>query len=190
MSYRSRDAFLIIAALISGIGWAAAGDSSSPRKSEMRSKLQVKPGLWEFDDSAKITGDTVFPDAVLDGVPAAQRAQHLAELRKMISQPSRARECITQAVFEQRVFGIEPSCKRTVAINTPNRLEVLTECRGEAGGLTQSKTARILATGATSVTTSFHAISTRAGKTMTTDSVEHGHWVNPNCGNVHGIQQL
>jgi hypothetical protein len=137
-----------------------------------------------------VAGDTVFPDAVLATVPPAQRAQHLAELRQMISQPSRERECITQAIFEQRLFGIEPSCKRIVATNTPSRLEVLTECRGDSGSVKQSKASKIVAGSSTNVISSFRAVSTQGVKTMTVDSVEIGRWVSSNCGNVHGIQLL
>lgn len=157
---------------------------------KMHSALHIKPGLWEFSDTAKVAGDTVFHDAVVARVPAAQRSQHLAELRQMISQPSRERECINQAIFEQRVFGIDSSCTRTIASNSVGRLEVGTECRNESGGLKQYKVTKIVATSAVSVTTSFHTVSTRAGKTMTVDSVENGHWIGSNCGNVRGIQML
>jgi hypothetical protein len=189
MPYRSRDAFIMLAVLIGGTGLAAADKASSPPTGAMHAKSQIKPGLWEFGDSAKVTGDTVFPDAVLDQVPAAQRSQHLAALRQMISQPSRKRECITQAVFEQRLFGIETGCQRALVSNAAGRLEVLTQCHGAAGGLTQSKTMPILATSATGVPTAFQAVSTRAGKAMTVDSVEHGQRVSANCGDVHAIQQ-
>jgi hypothetical protein len=136
MPYRSRDAFILFAALIGGTGLAAADKAPSPPTGAMHATLQIKPGLWEFDDTAKVTGDTVFPDAVLDQVPAAQRPQHLAALRQMISHPSRKRECITQAIFEQRLFGIDTGCQRTPVSNTAGRLEVLTQCHCAAGGLT------------------------------------------------------
>ena len=187
MLSRSLDAFAIFAALIAGSALAAAPLISS---GNAHSALHIKPGLWEFNDTSKVVGDTVFPDAVVARVPEAQRAQHLAELRQMVSQPSRERECITQATFEQRVFGTESSCKRTISSNTAGRLQVDIECRNESGGLRQSKAAKILATSGVSVITSFHAVSTRAGKTMTVDSVENGHWIASNCGNVHGIQIL
>ena len=108
----------------------------------------------------------------------------------MLSRPSRERECLTQAVFEQRLSGIGTGCTRTVVSNTSSRLEISTQCHGAVGALTQSTTTHILATSATSATTLFHAVSTRAGHTMTTDSVERGRWISSNCGNVHGIQLL
>lgn len=150
--------------------------------------LQVKPGLWEFDDTATVSGDSVFPDAVLAGVPGSQRARRLAQLRQMIAQPGKERECITEAAFEQRLFGIETGCSRTIVSNNASRIEIVTECRAESGGLGQYKKARVLASSPASATMSFHAASTRNGKTMTVDSVENGHWVTSNCGNVHGIQ--
>jgi hypothetical protein len=190
MSKPIRWVFVLAAPLAAATALAAARISPSPSPPKLHAALQIKPGLWEFNDRAKVAGDTVFRDALVAGIPAAQRAQHLAELRQMISQPSRERECINQTTFEQRLFGIEASCKRTIASNTAGRFELVTECRGESGGVKQYKTARILATSPTSVTTSFHAVSTQASKTMTVDSVENGHWVGSNCGNVHGIEQL
>lgn len=150
--------------------------------------LQIKPGLWEFNDSAKVTGDTIFPETMLAGVRAAERAHRLVELRRMIAQPGRERECITQAVFEQRLFGVESGCKRTIVSNRPSRIEIATDCEGESGGLTQHKSAKILATNPILATMSFHAVSTKNGKTMTVDSIETGRWLGPSCGNVHGIE--
>jgi hypothetical protein len=190
MSNRARDGLLLVALLAATAAIAAANPQPSASSGRLHSALQIKPGLWQFDDSAKVAGEAVFPDAVLAGVPEGQRAQHLAELRQMISRPSRERECITQAIFEQRLFAIETSCKRTVQSNTPARLEIQTECEDVSGSLKQHKTAQILATSSTSVTTSFHAVNSRAGKSMTIDSVENGHWLSSNCGNVHGIEQL
>jgi hypothetical protein len=37
--------------------------------------LQIRPGLWEYADTPKVTGDTIFPDAMLAHVPPAQRAR-------------------------------------------------------------------------------------------------------------------
>lgn len=180
--------FVLVAALLAGTALAAA--ATPPPPPNMHPVLQIKPGLWEFDGTTKVVGDAVFPDAALTGVPVTRRVQRLMELRQMIARPSRERECMSQAIFEQRLFGIEPSCHRAVASNTGGRLEILTECHGESGGLKQSTNARILATTATSVTTSFHAVSTRADKTMTVDSIESGRWIGSSCGNVHGIEIL
>jgi hypothetical protein len=190
MQFRSRIGFIMVAGLVAGGALAATDARPAKPAVKMHSALQIKPGLWEFYDTARVTGDTVFPDAVLARVPAAQRARRLAELRQMISQPSRERECISQATFEQRVFGIQTGCSRTVASNRPGRLEIVTKCRDGSGGFEQSKSGKILATSGTSVTTSFHAVSSQAGKTMTVDSLERGQWVGSSCGNIHGIQQL
>lgn len=190
MSSRSRGAFVIFAAVAGGSVLIAANAPSSNSGGKMHSVLLIKPGLWEFGDTAKVAGDTVFPDAVAARIPPAQRAQHLTELLQMISQPGKARECINQATFEQRIFAIETGCTRTMTSNRADRLEVRTECRNESGGFQQSRIARILATNAASVISSFHAVSTRAGKTMTVDSVENGHWISANCGNIHAIPLL
>ena len=169
---------------------AAAVAAASPSPAKLHAAMHIKPGLWEFDDQAKVTGDSVFADALVAGVPPAQRAQHLAQLRQMIAQPGRERECMSQATFEQRVFLTETGCKRTVVSNAANRLDVVTQCRAQDGGLTQIKNGRVLATSPTSAIMSFHSVSTRGGKTMTVDSLENGRWVSASCGNVHGIQQL
>ena len=164
--------------------------AAAPPPAKVHAALHIKPGLWEFEDRARVTGDSVFADALVAGIPPAQRAQHLAQLRQMIAQPGRERECISQATFEQRVFLTETGCKRTIVSNTAKRLEVVTQCRAQDGALTQIKNGRVLATSPTSAMTSFHAVSTRGRKTMTVDSLETGHWVSASCGNVHGIQQL
>ena len=190
MTDQSRVGFIVIAALAAGGALAASNSFPAKPAPKLHSALQIKPGLWEFYDAARVAGDTVFPDAVLAGVPAAQRARHLAELRQMIAQPSRERECISQATFEQRVFSLETGCSRTVASNTAGKLEIATECRGGSGTFEQYKGGKVLATSGTSVITSFHAVSTQGGKTMTVDSLERGHWVASSCGNISGIQQF
>lgn len=177
MARRIRYALVLAAALVS------AAPAPNPHV-----LLQIKAGLWEFNDSTKVAGDTVFPEAMLAGVPAAQRTQRLAQLRQMIAQPGRERECITQAAFEKRLFGLETGCKRTIVSNTPARIEIVTECEGESAGLRQDKKAKILATSPTAATMSFHAVSTQNGKTMTVDSVQNGRWLSSSCGNVHVIQ--
>src|SRR5579872_5615178 len=68
---------------------------SSSSAGTLHAVLQIKPGLWEFNDISKVTGDTVISDAMLARIPAAQQAEYLAETRKMMAQPSRERECIT-----------------------------------------------------------------------------------------------
>jgi hypothetical protein len=181
---------LVLPAVLAATAIAAGNGSPAPQSSKIHSALRIRAGLWEFNDRVKVTGDTVLPDAVLAGVAPAQRAGRLAELRRMIAQPSRERECMSQASFERRLFGIETSCKHIVASNSASRIEVLTQCRGKSGGLEHSKDARILAASPSAITMSFHAASTRNGKTMIVDSLENGHWVGLSCGNVPDIEQL
>jgi hypothetical protein len=181
---------LVLPAALAAAAIGAASGSPVPQSAKIHSALRIKPGLWEFNDRVKVTGDTVLPDASVAGLPPAQRARRLAELRRMIAQPSRERECMSQASFERRLFGIETSCRHIVASNSASRVEVLTQCRGQSGDLKQSKDARILAASPTAITMSFHAVSTRNGKTMTVDSLENGHWVGLSCGNVPDIEQL
>ena len=149
--------------------------------------LQIKPGLWEFDDIPNVTGDTVISDAMLATIPAAQRAQYLAETRKMMAQPSRERECITQATFEQRLSSIGSGCTQTVVSNTASRIEVLTDCQAESSGIKQYNCRKLVAPNAISVLTSIHAVVTRQGKTMTVNSTQSGRWLSSNCGNVKAI---
>lgn len=178
------------AALIAG---AALGIGNAPvavPTGKTHSVLQIKAGLWEFSDMAKVTGDTVFPEAMLARVPAGQRVGRLAELRRMLAQSSRERECMNQAVFEQRLFSLATGCTQTIASNTSGRLEAVTECRAQSGAFTQRSTRRLVVSSPAIATISMHAVSMQAGKTMIVDSVESGRWVSSSCGTVHGIQQL
>ena len=181
---------LFVIAVVIAPALGAGNTPSSPLAGNSHAVLQIKPGLWEFNDIANVTGDTVISDAMLATIPAAQRAQYLAETRKMMAQPSRERECITQATFEQRLSSIESGCTQTVVSNTANRIEVLTECRAESGGIKEYNRSKLVAPNPLSVTTSLHAVVTRQGKTMTVNSTQSGHWLSSNCGNVKGIQQL
>jgi hypothetical protein len=58
----------------------------------LRAVLQLKPGLWDFAEKSKVTGDTVVSDAMLANIPAAGRAQYLVETRKMLAEPSEVRD--------------------------------------------------------------------------------------------------
>jgi hypothetical protein len=81
-----------------------AGTATSAPPAGVHVLLQIKPGLWEFTHASKVTGDTIFSDAILAHVPPAQRAQFMADTRKEIASPHEVRECVTQAKFEQQVF--------------------------------------------------------------------------------------
>lgn len=183
-----RGGFLAIAVVAAAVGSSVV--SAPVPAVKLHSALQIKSGLWEFSDSATIAGDTVFPDAMLAGVPAGQRAERLAELRRMMSQPTRERECVSQAVFEQRLFSIGSGCRQTIGENTPGRLELLSECQSATGDFRQNSTSRVVASTSTAVTASMHAVSAQAGRTMTVDRIQNGHWISSSCGSVHGIQQL
>ena len=181
---------LFVIAVVTAPALGAGSTPSSPPTGILHVVLQIKPGLWEFGDTPKVTGDTVISDAMLATIPATQRAQYLAETRKMMAQPSRERECITQATFERRLSSVGSGCTQTVVSNTASKVEILTECRAESGGMKQYNSRRLVAPNPISVTTSFHAVVARQGKTMTVDSIESGHFLSSNCGNVKGIQRL
>jgi hypothetical protein len=152
--------------------------------------LQIKPGLWQFDTRASVSGDTVVPDALLASIPPGQRAQHLAELRRMLSQPSRERECISKAAFERRLFTLGNGCNQTIASNTATRIEVLTKCHAASGDFMEDSTSRLVASTPRSATTAMHAVSKSAGRTMIVNSVQSGRWISSDCGGVHGIEEL
>ena len=181
MSKPLRRAILVIAVSVTASTLPAAG--------EMHPALHVKPGLWEFNSTGKVVGDTVFRDALLAGVPPAQRAQHLAWLREEISRPNKERECLSQAGFERQILSLGSGCKQTVVANTPSRFEVLTECRAEDHGWKDESSNRTVVS-PTEAIISEHGVSSRAGKTMTRDTVQHGRWISSNCGNLRGIQVL
>lgn len=181
MSKPLRRVILVISISITASALVAAG--------EMHPALHVRPGIWEFNSTGKVVGDTVFRDALLSGVPPAQRTQHLAWLREEISRPNKERECLSQAAFERQIFSLRTGCRQTVVANTASRLEVLTECRAEDHGWKDDSSNRTVVS-ATETTISEHGVSFRAGKTMTRDTVQHGRWISPNCGNLQGIQVL
>ncbi|HUJ47468.1 MAG TPA: DUF3617 family protein [Rhizomicrobium sp.] len=152
--------------------------------------LQLKPGLWEFSDTAKVTGDTIFSDAMLAHVPQAQRAQYMADTRKQMVQPHKARECITQARFEQQASLESGGCTRSLASNTVSRFESRTTCRNQAQGMTQTSQQDIVASSPVATTSTLHAVTTRGGKTMTVDTTETGRWISATCNLGDVIQQL
>jgi len=151
--------------------------------------LQFKPGLWEFIETPKVTGDTVISDAMMAKIPPGQRAQFLAETRKMMAQPQTVRECMTQAKFNQRLFSTAGSgCTQTTVSNIASRIEVQTKCR-DAG--TQQGTDRtVAASSATNVTSAMHAVVAQHGKTMIVDTSETGRWLSADCGGVKDIQVM
>jgi hypothetical protein len=152
--------------------------------------LQIKPGLWEFTDIPKVTGDTIVADTMLAHVQPAQRAQFVTQMRQEMTQPHKARECFTQAKFEQRVSLNFPGCTRTVATNTAAAFDVRSVCRGEAHGTKEDTRQRISVSGPATVATSTHAVTTRGGKTMTIDATNTGRWIGTECKLGDVIQQL
>jgi hypothetical protein len=151
--------------------------------------LQFKPGLWEFVETPKVTGDTVISDAMMAKIPPGQRAQFLAETRKMMAQPQTVRECMTQAKFDQRLFSAaRPGCTQTIVSNIASRTEVQTKCRD--GGPQQGTDRTVVASSTTNVTSAMHAVVAQRGKTMTVDTSETGRWLGADCGGVKDIQVM
>jgi len=166
----------------------ADNSSKSSPPPALHALLQIKPGLWEFSETPKVTGATVISDAMLARIPPAERGQYLTQTRKMLGEPSKERECVTQATFDQRVFFAASDCTKTVVANTASRIEVVIECRAERGGLKQYNTRRLVASEPTSVMNSIHSVVTRQRETMTIDNIENGRWLSSNCGEVKGIE--
>lgn len=178
------------ASLVVAVGLGSAVGSAPAPSPNLHSAFRIRAGLWEFSDTARVSGDTVFPETILARIPAGQRAEHLAELRRMLSQPSRERECINQAAFERQLFTAGTGCRQALGSNTASRLELITECQSESGAFKQRSTSKAVASSPMSVITSMHAVSTQFGKTMTVDTIQSGRWISASCGNVRGIQQL
>jgi hypothetical protein len=153
------------------------------------SALRFRLGLWEFIDTPKVTGDTVISEAMTAKMSAAQRAQFLAETRKMMAQPQRERECMTQAKFDQRLFHAARSdCTQIAVSNTASRIELQTKCRG--AGIQQETDCSVVASSPISVTSSMHAVVAQHRKTMTVNSIENGRWLSADCGGVRDIQVM
>jgi hypothetical protein len=62
---------LIASPLVLSVAFSATATGTSPMK--LRAALQFKPGLWEFEDRARVTGDSVFADALVAGIPPTQQ---------------------------------------------------------------------------------------------------------------------
>jgi len=145
--------------------------------------MQLEPGLWEFAQTQKVSGDTVIADKMLARVPPEQREQFLAEMRRMLEEPHKVRECMTQAKFEQQVFLKSTGCTETVVSNTASLIEIKTACRTDNEG-TQDLDHKIAAASPTSLTSSLHAVVARDGKTMTVDSTEIARRLGADCGDL------
>lgn len=171
------------------LGWlllSAAATSVSAADS-LHAAMHITPGLWEFIETPKVSGDTVLPDASVAHVPAAQRAQFLTDMRKQMAAPQKVRECVTQAKFEQQLFSEGTGCTRTVVSNTPSRIEIRTSCRQDGAGTRNDTEHRVVAS-PTAVTGTMHVVAMRDGKTMTVDQTENGRWLSASCGNVKDIE--
>ena len=186
MSKRLRNV-LVFVAMLAVAALVTAGQSRLLAATKIPSALHIKPGLWEFDSSGIVVGDSVFRDALLAGVPPAQRAQRLALLRQAISQPNKERMCVTQAFVDRALLSVGTSCKRSVLSNTASKIEVLTECRVEDQGWKDETSNRTVVM-PTSSTISEHGVSSKAGKTMTRDTVQRGRWISSNCANLQPPQ--
>jgi hypothetical protein len=152
--------------------------------------FRIKPGLWEFTDMPKVTGDTIVADVMLAHVPPAQRAQSTADMRKEMASPQKARECFTQPKFEQRISLLSAGCVRTVVTNAAGALDLRTVCNSQGYGIIQVTTQEIKAANPAVVTTTTHSVARRAGKTMTIDSIDTGRWVSAACSLGDVIQQV
>jgi hypothetical protein len=171
-------------------GPSLSADKGAP-PAAVHAALKLKPGLWEFANTPKVTGDTVISDAMTAKMPPAERAQFLADTRRMISQPQKVRECMTGAKFDQRLFSSAASdCTVTVVSNTASRIEVDTRCRGAGAGIQQDTDNRVAASSPISVTSAMHAVVSQHGKIMTVDTTDNGRWLTADCGGVKDIQLL
>ena len=160
---------------------------TAPAHGAAHAVLPFKPGLWEFTDTPKVTGDTVISDTMTAKMTAAQRAQFLVETRKMMAQPQTVRECMTPAKFDQRLFSADGAgCTQTIVSNAASRIEVQTKCRDGRQGTDRS----VVASNPISVTITMHAVVAQHGKTMTVDTAENGRWLGADCGGLKDIQVM
>ena len=189
MPQRFRNALLSVAIPITVTALVTAGQSTLRAAGKIQSTLHIKPGLWEFESTGKVAGDTVFRDALLAGVPPSQRPQRLALLRQGISEPSKERMCVSQSFFDRAIFSLGTGCKQTVLSSTASKIEVLTECRVEDHGW-KDETSNRTVVSPTSSTISEHGVSSEAGKTMTRETVQRGRWISFNCGNLQPFRAL
>lgn len=177
----SRSSFVFTAAIAAVAGMIAMG-SGERGVAAGRSQvlMRIKPGLWEFETKPKVSGDTVIANAISARLPPAQLPAYLAETRRMLAEPSKQRECINQARFEQQLLTIGSGCTQILTVNNPSRLEVVQSCQSDAFGASQSSSNKTVVT-PVSVMTSSHSVARRQGKTMVVDSVQTGRWIGANC---------
>lgn len=172
--------FLILAAVVAST-LAATNGQRLEAAGKPRLVLQIKPGLWEFDSKPKVSGDTVIANAISTRLPPAQLPPYLAETRKMLGEPSKQRECIDQARFEQQLFTLGTGCTQTLVANSATLMQVERLCRSNAYGASQYSSSKTVVSSPTIITTSLHAVTKRQGRTMDVDSVETGRWLGANC---------
>lgn len=189
MSERFCNAVLTVAMPMTVAALVTTGQSTLVAAGRMQSALHIKPGLWEFESTGKVTGDTVFRDALLAGVPPGQRAQRLALLRQGITGPNKEHMCVTRDFFDRAIFSLGTGCKQTVLSNTASKIEVVSECRVEDHGW-KDETSNKTVVNPTSSTVSEHGVSSKAGKTMMRDTVQRGRWISSNCGNLQPFRAL
>lgn len=178
----SRSSFLVtaaIAAVAATIAAASGEREIAAGKSQVL--LRIKPGLWEFETKPTVSGDTVIANAISARLPPAQLPAYLAETRRMMGEPSKQRECINQARFEQQLLTSGSGCKQILAVNNPSRLEVVQACQSDAFGASQSSSSKTVVSSPVNVMTSSHAVAKRQGKTMVVDSIQTGRWIGANC---------
>ena len=187
-------AFVVVAVLTTPALGADNKAGASPTKAPavVHVALQIKPGLWEFTDTPKMTGPTILPDAMVSNVPPGRRAQYLAETRQQLAEQHKERECITQAKFEQRLALSSDDCTRTMVLNTPSALDLRSTCRSESHGIKQSTEQKILGSSPSMVTSVVHFVTTRGAESMVIDTTEIGRWLGADCGGLKDdvIQQV
>ncbi len=169
-----------------------AGSPPPPSASAVHVALQIKPGLWEFTDTPKMTGDPIVSDTMMAHIPPAQRAQYIAETRAQMAAPHKARECMTQAKFEQRLSVNPADCALTMVSNTGSALDLRSRCQSESRGMKQVTEHRIFGSSPITVTSLLRAVTTRGSQSMTIETTEVGRWLAADCGSLKDnvIQQL
>jgi hypothetical protein len=146
--------------------------------------IDLKPGLWEMRQTGgKVSGQV--PDAMLAGVPAAQREQFKAQMLAAFAEREQKadKNCITEDDLKR---GLEPDdlqkCKVLTKFMSRSEFILAESCADEHGKTTVKaifqRVSREQITGTVNISMEI------GGQTLTVEQSLSGKWIAEACGNV------
>jgi hypothetical protein len=146
--------------------------------------FDIKPGLWEMSDAGtKVSGQ--IPDAMVAGVPAAQREQMKAQmLESFAKRESKSdKNCITE---EDLKHGLQENdqnkCRILTKSISPSEFVLSEVCADDHGKSTVKVNFQRLSR--EQITGNISIAMDMGGQTLTIAQSIHGKWLAAACGNV------